>query len=45
VVATPHIGYIGRDEYEPQFADIFGQIVAYASGSPTNVVDPQAVRA
>jgi len=25
VVATPHIGYVSRDEYEIQFSDIFGQ--------------------
>jgi D-3-phosphoglycerate dehydrogenase len=40
VVATPHIGYVTRDEYELQFTDIFDQIVAYAAGSPTNVVNP-----
>jgi D-3-phosphoglycerate dehydrogenase len=41
VVATPHIGYVTRDEYELQFADIFRQIVAYAAGSPINVVNPE----
>ena len=40
VVATPHIGYVSRDEYELQFADIFDQIVAYAAGEPINVVNP-----
>ena len=30
VVCTPHIGYVTRDEYEIQFADIFDQIIAYA---------------
>src|SRR5216683_2077377 len=38
VVCTPHIGYVTRDEYEIQFADIFDQIVAYGAGKPTNVV-------
>src|SRR5437870_8630699 len=38
VVATPHIGYVTRDEYELQFSDIFDQILAYAAGKPTNVV-------
>src|SRR5262249_52632612 len=37
VVCTPHIGYVTRDEYEIQFADVFDQIVAYASGHPSNV--------
>lgn len=40
VVATPHIGYVTREEYEIQFSDIFDQVVAYAAGSPTNVVNP-----
>jgi D-3-phosphoglycerate dehydrogenase len=39
VVCTPHIGYVSRDEYEIQFTDIFDQIVAYAGGAPTNVVN------
>jgi D-3-phosphoglycerate dehydrogenase len=43
VVCTPHIGYVSRDEYELQFADIFDQIVAYAAGTPIHVVNPQAI--
>jgi D-3-phosphoglycerate dehydrogenase len=43
VVATPHIGYVSRDEYEIQFTDIFDQIVAYARGEPTNVVNPDVL--
>jgi len=43
VVCTPHIGYVTRDEYELQFADIFDQIVAYAAGAPTNVVNPDVM--
>jgi D-3-phosphoglycerate dehydrogenase / 2-oxoglutarate reductase len=41
VVCTPHIGYVTRDEYEIQFSDIFDQIIAYAAGNPTNVVNPE----
>jgi D-3-phosphoglycerate dehydrogenase len=40
VVATPHIGYVSRDEYQIQFTDIFDQIAAYAAGAPINVVNP-----
>jgi D-3-phosphoglycerate dehydrogenase len=40
VVCTPHIGYVTREEYETQFADIFNQILAYAAGRPINVVNP-----
>ena len=43
VVCTPHIGYVSRDEYEIQFADIFDQIIAYASGTPINVVNPDVL--
>jgi D-3-phosphoglycerate dehydrogenase len=44
VVCTPHIGYVTRDEYEIQFTDIFDQIIAYASGAPINVVNPDVLR-
>lgn len=44
VVATPHIGYVSRDEHEIQFSDIFGQITAYAAGAPANVVNPDALK-
>jgi len=40
VICTPHVGYVTRDEYEIQFSDIFDQIVAYAAGTPINVVNP-----
>jgi D-3-phosphoglycerate dehydrogenase / 2-oxoglutarate reductase len=43
VVATPHIGYVSREEYELQFADIFDQVVAYAAGTPLNVVNPEVL--
>ena len=43
VVCTPHIGYVSRDEYEIQFADIFDQITAYAAGAPINVVNPEVL--
>jgi D-3-phosphoglycerate dehydrogenase len=40
VVATPHIGYVTREEYELQFTGIFDQILAFAAGKPINVVNP-----
>jgi D-3-phosphoglycerate dehydrogenase / 2-oxoglutarate reductase len=43
VVCTPHIGYVTRDEYEVQFSDVFDQIVAYAAGTPINVVNPSVL--
>jgi D-3-phosphoglycerate dehydrogenase / 2-oxoglutarate reductase len=44
VVATPHIGYVTREEFEIQFSDIFDQIRAYAGGRPINVINPDALR-
>jgi D-3-phosphoglycerate dehydrogenase len=43
VVATPHIGYVTKEEYNTQFTDIFDQILAYAAGNPSNVVNPDAL--
>ena len=40
VVCTPHLGYVTRDEWELQFADIFDQILAFAAGRPINVANP-----
>src|SRR5262245_39328578 len=42
VVCTPHIGYVTHEEYDLQFSDIFDQILAYARGFPTNVVNPES---
>ena len=44
VICTPHIGYVSREEFELQFADIFDQIVSYADGAPTNVVNPDVLK-
>ena len=43
VVCTPHIGYVTRDEWELQFRDIFDQVVRFAGGVPTNVVNPDVL--
>jgi len=42
-VCTPHIGYVTSDEYQLQFRDIFEQILAYAAGTPSNVVNPEVL--
>ncbi len=44
VVATPHLGYVTREEYETQFVDIFDQILSYCAGKPINVVNPQVLQ-
>jgi len=43
VICTPHIGYVTEDEYELHFSDIFSQILAFAEGTPTNVVNPDVL--
>ncbi len=42
-ICTPHIGYVTHEEYETQFTDIFGQIMAFQAGAPINVVNPAAL--
>ena len=39
VLATPHIGFVTREEFELQFATVFEQVVAFAAGPPINVVN------
>ncbi len=43
VVCTPHLGYVTHEEWELQFADIFDQINAFATGAPINVVNPEVL--
>jgi D-3-phosphoglycerate dehydrogenase len=44
VIATPHLGYVTREEYELQFTEIFDQITAYAAGAPINVMNPEVLK-
>jgi len=43
IVCTPHIGYVTREEFEIQFAEIFDQITAYCSGRPIHVVNQEVL--
>jgi D-3-phosphoglycerate dehydrogenase / 2-oxoglutarate reductase len=43
VLCTPHIGYVTHEEWEVQFSDVFDQIVAFASGTPVNVINPDVL--
>lgn len=43
VICTPHIGYVTHEEWDLQFSDVFDQINAFAAGTPTNVVNPEAL--
>lgn len=44
VLPTPHIGYVTEDEFDLQFADIFDQINAFASGAPIHMINPEVWR-
>jgi D-3-phosphoglycerate dehydrogenase / 2-oxoglutarate reductase len=44
VIATPHLGYVTREEYELQFTEIFDQITACAAGAPINVINPDVLK-
>jgi len=44
VVCVPHLGYVERDGLEGMFSTIFDQILAYASGKPINVANPEVLR-
>jgi D-3-phosphoglycerate dehydrogenase len=43
VTCTPHLGYVTRYTYESYFGVIVDQILAYASGKPINLINPQVV--
>ncbi|MEQ1947805.1 MAG: D-2-hydroxyacid dehydrogenase family protein [Bryobacteraceae bacterium] len=43
VVCTPHLGYVGRHDLERMFNTIFEQIIAFESGAPINVHNPEAL--
>lgn len=43
VLATPHLGYVTWETYERYFGHAFGQIRAFAAGSPVDVVNPAAL--
>src|SRR5260370_42099784 len=40
VIATPHLGYVERDALEGIMAVSFDQVLDYAAGKPSNVVNP-----
>ena len=43
-VCTPHIGYVEQDSYERYFKAAFDNVVNFIDGSPTNIVNPEALR-
>ena len=44
VLCTPHLGYVERDNYEQYFGDAFDNILAYAAGAATRVVNTELLQ-
>jgi D-3-phosphoglycerate dehydrogenase len=43
-VCTPHIGYVEQDSYELYFSAAFDNVVNFINGTPTQLVNPEAMR-
>ncbi|MDB5917870.1 MAG: 3-phosphoglycerate dehydrogenase [Massilia sp.] len=43
VLATPHLGYVERDSYELYFEAAFRNIVNFAEGRPSGILNPEAL--
>lgn len=41
LIATPHIGFVTREDFDTQFTDVFDQVNAFAAGAPIHVVNPE----
>ena len=44
VICTPHIGFVEKTSYEAMFSGAFRNILAFAAGDPTNVVNPDVLK-
>lgn len=42
-LCTPHLGYVERENYEFYFGTAFDNVVAFASGAPTNLANKDVV--
>jgi D-3-phosphoglycerate dehydrogenase len=42
-LATPHLGYVEKDSYELYFRVAFENVVNFANGKPTNILNPEAL--
>jgi D-3-phosphoglycerate dehydrogenase len=45
VLATPHLGYVEQDSYETYFRSAFENVVNFANGNPSNIVNPDVLYA
>ena len=43
VTCTPHLGYVTRESYEEYYAVVIEDILAFAAGKPSHVLNPEAI--
>jgi len=43
VLATPHLGYVEKDSYELYFRTAFENVLRFAQGAPSNILNPEAL--
>ena len=43
-LCTPHIGYVEQDSYEMYFGAAFDNVLNFIEGTPTHIVNPQALQ-
>jgi D-3-phosphoglycerate dehydrogenase len=43
VLATPHLGYVERNSYEMYFKAAFENVLNFANGKPSNILNPEAL--
>jgi len=43
VTCTPHLGYVTRESYEQYYARVVDDIVSFAAGKPSNLLNPDAL--
>ena len=44
VLCTPHIGFVEQDGYESFFSAAFDNLLAFAAGKPTNLLNPEVLK-
>jgi len=43
LLATPHLGYVEQDSYEMVFRAAFENVINFAAGKPTGILNPQVL--
>ena len=43
-ICTPHIGYVEQDSYELYFSAAFDNVLNFAQGQPSNILNPRALQ-